>query len=132
MDSANLKGRTQGGGNTFDAGAKSGMSKLARAILRGALILAAIIGLVLITAGPAQGQTETIPYSFTGPPDGQWPEARLTFDGAGNLYGTTVVGGVWGGGTVFELRRTAAGAGTRPCSTASREGRTDRIRPTLT
>ena len=39
--------------------------------------------------------------------DGQNPFASLIFDNAGNLYGTTLDGGYYGRGTVFEL--TAAG-----------------------
>jgi uncharacterized repeat protein (TIGR03803 family) len=53
--------------------------------------------------------TETVLYSFgsqTG--DGTYPFAGLIFDKKGNLYGTTINGGAYGGGTVFEL--TAAGA----------------------
>jgi uncharacterized repeat protein (TIGR03803 family) len=42
-------------------------------------------------------------YSFTGGSDGANPQSRLTFDAAGNLYGTTYSGGLWGYGTVFEL-----------------------------
>ena len=46
-------------------------------------------------------------YSFAGPPDGSFPAASLLFDKQGNLYGTTVQGGVnsvYGyGGTVFKL-----------------------------
>jgi uncharacterized repeat protein (TIGR03803 family) len=45
---------------------------------------------------------ETILYSFSGP-DGDHPSSALVFDKAGNLYGTTVVGGAYGGGTAFEL-----------------------------
>jgi len=37
--------------------------------------------------------------------DGDWPEAGLIFDAAGNAYGTTYYGGVYGYGTVFELIR---------------------------
>ena len=36
--------------------------------------------------------TESVLYSFTGP-DGAGPAAGLTFDAAGNLYGTTIYGG---------------------------------------
>jgi hypothetical protein len=40
------------------------------------------------------GWTESILYSFNGPPtDGQGPIASLAFDAAGNLYGTTYFGG---------------------------------------
>ncbi|MGH9498256.1 MAG: choice-of-anchor tandem repeat GloVer-containing protein [Terriglobales bacterium] len=46
-------------------------------------------------------------YQFQVPPDGFSPESRLTFDAAGNLYGTTLFGGSgqacanYGCGTVF-------------------------------
>lgn len=42
-------------------------------------------------------------YSFAGNPDGQYPFSSLAIDRNGNLYGTTVVGGAYGAGTVFEL-----------------------------
>jgi len=41
--------------------------------------------------------TESVLHSFTGGVDGAQPEARLTFDAAGNLYGTTDAGGVQSG-----------------------------------
>ena len=47
--------------------------------------------------------TETVLYRFTGGVDGGYPLAPLVFDGQGNLYGTTMSGGVYDGGTVFEL-----------------------------
>jgi uncharacterized repeat protein (TIGR03803 family) len=48
--------------------------------------------------------TETVLYSFQGEGgDGGIPLAGLIFDGAGNLYGTTNGGGVYGAGTVFQL-----------------------------
>jgi len=51
---------------------------------------------------------ETVLYSFTGGSDGLYPEAGLTIDDSGNLYGTTVEGGdtecsYWGCGVVFKL-----------------------------
>jgi uncharacterized repeat protein (TIGR03803 family) len=47
-------------------------------------------------------------HGFTGPPDGEFPTARVIFDTAGNLYSTTRVGGTGtcnggGCGTVFEV-----------------------------
>ncbi len=51
---------------------------------------------------------ETILHDFTGYPDGNYPLGDLIFDTAGNLYGTTLFGGAYGGGshfggTVFKL-----------------------------
>ena len=51
--------------------------------------------------------SETILYSFTGGTDGGYPGyGNLTFDSAGNIYGTTVQGGSTGNGVVFELTRS--------------------------
>jgi hypothetical protein len=65
--------------------------------------------------------TEKVLYSFCSPPqdctDGFHPEAGLTRDASGNLYGTTYMGGssgcpVHGGcGTVFELTLNATKTG---------------------
>jgi uncharacterized repeat protein (TIGR03803 family) len=46
--------------------------------------------------------TESVLYSFGGT-DGATPYAGVTFDAAGNLYGTTAAGGAYTFGTVFEL-----------------------------
>jgi uncharacterized repeat protein (TIGR03803 family) len=46
--------------------------------------------------------TEILLHSFTGR-DGAYPSARLTWDVAGNLYGTTQLGGAHNYGTVFKL-----------------------------
>lgn len=46
---------------------------------------------------------QTVLYSFTGKNDGSAPGASLVRDSAGNLYGTTNLGGTLGDGTVFKL-----------------------------
>jgi uncharacterized repeat protein (TIGR03803 family) len=52
---------------------------------------------------------ESVFYSFNGgPSDGADPKADLTFDPAGNLYGTTYSGGSAGYGTVFELNTSGS------------------------
>jgi uncharacterized repeat protein (TIGR03803 family) len=54
---------------------------------------------------------ETILYNFcslSGCKDGFYPQGGLAIDATGNLYGTTVDGGQYGSGSVFEI--TAAGA----------------------
>lgn len=47
--------------------------------------------------------THTLLYSFTGGVDGGSPASGLILDAAGNLYGTTPVGGAWGRGEVYEI-----------------------------
>lgn len=48
--------------------------------------------------------TLTVLHSFQGSPsDGENPQASLTRDSAGNLYGTTEYGGDYDGGVVFKL-----------------------------
>jgi uncharacterized repeat protein (TIGR03803 family) len=49
------------------------------------------------------GKKETVLYKFTGAPTGFFPEALLVNDQAGNLYGTTYLGGGYGLGTVFKI-----------------------------
>jgi uncharacterized repeat protein (TIGR03803 family) len=56
--------------------------------------------------------TEKGLHGFSGLGDGGDPTAGLIFDAAGNLYGTTVGGGAYFGGTVFELSPTASGGWT--------------------
>jgi len=59
----------------------------------------------------ATDNTETVLYSFGATrSDGQNPVGGLVMDGAGNLYGTTEIGGAYNSGTVFKL--TASGAET--------------------
>jgi uncharacterized repeat protein (TIGR03803 family) len=73
-------------------------------------------GLVFQLTPPAIGKTGwtlTHLYDFcvtTGCVGGTLPLAGLTPDGAGGFFGTTSSGGAHGNGTVFRLRRPAAGA----------------------
>ena len=46
---------------------------------------------------------ETTLHAFTGQNDGATPSAGLIRDAKGNLYGTTMAGGFFGGGVVFKL-----------------------------
>jgi uncharacterized repeat protein (TIGR03803 family) len=105
MHPAGTNSKTKVRSNISNLGSRLGSTKLATAVLRGALTLVVIAVLVLVAARPAQAQTEAVLYNFAGSPDGATPESSLTFYG-GNLYGTTELGGVGcqsGCGTVFEL-----------------------------
>ncbi len=50
----------------------------------------------------SKGSFKTL-YSFTGAGDGAQPTGRLLFFVDGNLYGTTLGGGKYGAGTVFQI-----------------------------
>jgi uncharacterized repeat protein (TIGR03803 family) len=63
-----------------------------------------------LTPKAGGGWTESVIHSFHGK-DGYDPEA-LIIDAAGNLYGTTYVGGSSGDGNVFELSPKAGGGWT--------------------
>ncbi len=56
--------------------------------------------------------TENVLYDFGNGTDGHGPAAGLIFDGAGNLYGTTLFGGANSYGAVFELTPTGGGGWT--------------------
>jgi len=81
----NLYGTTQDGGSSYCPGTCGVVYKITR---RG---------------------KERVIYKFQGSPDGEYPLSSLLMDKAGNLYGTTLGGGVQsnycgvGCGTVFEL-----------------------------
>lgn len=72
-------------------------------------------GVVFELTPPSGGSgawTETVIHTFTGEPDGSLPYAGLIFDSLGkNLYGTTVGGGAYNFGTVFELSPPPSGKG---------------------
>lgn len=55
------------------------------------------------------GWTETVIYNFQGGADGVAPYAGLIFDQVGNLYGTTLTGGKYHDGTVFQLTPSGGG-----------------------
>jgi uncharacterized repeat protein (TIGR03803 family) len=52
--------------------------------------------------------SETVLHAFTGQPDGALPLAGLVADRNGNLYGTTMRGGAFNKGAVFEVASNGA------------------------
>lgn len=70
----------------------------------GFMAVALVTLTVFFSAARAIAQQEKILHSFnTNTADGINPRGNLIFDSSGNLYGTTVAGGAYGYGTVFEL-----------------------------
>jgi uncharacterized repeat protein (TIGR03803 family) len=67
------------------------------------VLLAALIVWVGAGVQTAHGQTFKVLYAFKGGTDGGSPETSLIRDNAGNLYGTTDIGGVQNAGVVFKL-----------------------------
>jgi uncharacterized repeat protein (TIGR03803 family) len=57
----------------------------------------------------SSGWIEKVLYSFTGGTDGAGPDSGLLLGSNGTLFGTTVTGGAYGRGTVFELTPTSSG-----------------------
>ena len=57
------------------------------------LALALAFLVVAVVTQPAQAQTYTVLYSFTGAADGAYPYGGVIVDADGNLYGTTFQGG---------------------------------------
>ncbi len=73
---------------------------------RGAVaVLAASCVLAIIAISPVHAQTLTVLHAFTGESDGANPDTGLSMDAAGNLYGTTYLGGANGFGNIFKLKR---------------------------
>jgi uncharacterized repeat protein (TIGR03803 family) len=60
-------------------------------------------GAVFKLASTGNRWKETLVHRFSGSPDGSGPTDGVVFDGSGNMYGTTVQGGSFYGGAIFEL-----------------------------
>lgn len=71
-----------------------------------------LVLIVILTPGVGAASKYKTLYTFTGGADGRQPMAGVVLDKAGNLYGTTEIGGNAGQGTAFELRRNGDGSWT--------------------
>ena len=79
-----------------------------------ALVLAVIFATITIAVPVVTAQTYTVIHNFTDQGDGGIPEAGLSLDRAGNLYGTTASGGTYDSGTVFKVSHSGSGWLTTP------------------
>src|SRR6476646_4384807 len=61
-----------------------------------------LISVAVLAASGARAATEVI-FSFAGEEDGEYCDTDVAVDASGNLYGTSVLGGDFGGGTVWQL-----------------------------
>jgi len=66
-------------------------------------------GTVFELSPSGSGYTEKIIHFFLNASSGQYPVAPVVFDSAGNLYGTTQLGGAYSYGTVFKLTPNGSG-----------------------
>ncbi len=70
-------------------------------------------GTVFQLSKTSKGWKEQVIHTFTNAfLDGAYPAGTLAIDRAGNLYGSTSIGGLTGYGTVFALRNTGTGIWT--------------------
>ncbi|MGC2111638.1 MAG: choice-of-anchor tandem repeat GloVer-containing protein [Candidatus Korobacteraceae bacterium] len=93
-------------------GAHSHPLRHPRPLLPIAAALAALLALAALATESAHAQTFQVIHNFSGAQDGATPQAGLTMDRAGNLYGTANYGGNAGGdcgvagcGSVFRLTK---------------------------
>ena len=68
-----------------------------------------VLSTILLLASVSFAGTANVLYSFGGDEDGEYVDSDLVVDNAGNIYGTSVQGGTFGTGTVWELSPTASG-----------------------
>ncbi|MGA2370763.1 MAG: choice-of-anchor tandem repeat GloVer-containing protein [Candidatus Korobacteraceae bacterium] len=66
-------------------------------------------GVVFELTRSGSAWTEIVLHSFTGSPDGAAPASGVTFDAAGNVYGTATSGGASDDGIVYRLTRSGSG-----------------------
>src|SRR5262245_50524838 len=69
---------------------------------------AASVFVIAFSLATATATTTDVIFSFA-EDEGEYADTDLETDGAGNIYGTTVLGGDFGGGTVFQLSPTPNG-----------------------
>ena len=73
-------------------------------------ILSTLAAVALLLGVAKAASTTQVIYSFLGDTDGEYADTDLVTDSAGNIYGSTVQGGTYASGTVFQV--TPAGVHT--------------------
>jgi uncharacterized repeat protein (TIGR03803 family) len=67
------------------------------------VIFFAVFAAVSVLSGAAAASSTNVIYSFAGGNDGEYLDTDLVMDASGNIYGSSVQGGTFGGGTVWQL-----------------------------
>lgn len=67
-----------------------------------------VLLLLVFSSVTSQAQTYRVVHTFIGDATGGYPGKSLAVDGAGNVYGSTVAGGILDSGTLFKLSETGA------------------------
>jgi uncharacterized repeat protein (TIGR03803 family) len=71
--------------------------------------LTVCVALATLVSACWAGSPIRVIYGFAGGTDGEYTDTDLVTDGAGNIYGTSVQGGAYGGGTVFQVSPSGSG-----------------------
>src|SRR3984893_10293043 len=71
---------------------------------------AAATAIFVLSLATVSAATTDVIFSFAGD-NGEYADTDLETDSAGNIYGTTVLGGYFGSGTVFQRSPTPNGWG---------------------
>jgi len=79
------------------------------AVSRVLIVIVIVLAIASLTVSSASGSTTEVIYSFAGGQDGEYLDTDLVMDSAGNIYGTSVQGGDFGSGTVFQLSPSGSG-----------------------
>ena len=74
-----------------------------------AIRVLAILAVSAMLMATVSASTTQVIYSFAGDEDGEYSDSDLVMDSAGSIYGTTVLGGDIGAGTVFQLTPSGDG-----------------------
>ena len=74
-------------------------------LVGGFLVLVALS----LCVGSVKASTTEVLFSFAGDDGGEYTDTDVAIDTAGNLYGTSVLGGEFGGGTVWQLSPVGGG-----------------------
>src|SRR6478609_275460 len=70
---------------------------------------AAILFLIALYGSGVRASTTEVIYSLAGDDDGEYTDTDVAIDAEGNLYGASVLGGDFWGGTVWQVSPVGGG-----------------------